>query len=124
MSTDWSWAGLRSASKLTKDRKFFLDAPLQHLKWLSALSGCRLNEALKVLELELAAKGQEHGAAAITSVLGDVGDVSVEGVLLATAGDGDPAAYVTEYSKLHTWVDRSLDIYRVRRSMQEEAYTS
>lgn len=93
---------------------------LQRLKSLSVVSESRLNESLKVLELELAAKGQERGAAAITSVLGDTGDVSVEGLLLATAADGDPAAYVTEYSKLHTWVHGSLDVYRVR--MKNEFY--
>lgn len=35
-------------------------------------------------------------------------------VLLATAGNGDPDTYASEYAQFEAWVDGSLDAYRVR----------
>lgn len=35
-------------------------------------------------------------------------------VLLATAGQGDPASYASQYAQFEDWVDGSLDAFRVR----------
>lgn len=42
------------------------------------------------------------------------GDGVVEGLLFATAGEGDPAELVQAFDRLAAWVDRSLDLYKVR----------
>lgn len=42
-------------------------------------------------------------------------DGVVEGLLFATAADGDPEELVAAFDRLAAWVDNSLDIYKVRR---------
>lgn len=71
----------------------------------------KLNESLKVLELELLVTEQGTQAAAVEKLLSDK-EVPLEDVLLATAGRGDPTSYASELSKLQNWVDGSLDTYR------------
>lgn len=40
-----------------------------------------------------------------------------EGILFATAGEGDPACLVQAFDRLAAWVDHSLDLYKVRECM-------
>lgn len=74
----------------------------------------RLNEALKVLELELEVKGGQAVQSDAAEELwlhnahGALGEM-----LLGTAGKGDPTIYASQYSQFETWVDGSLDAYRV-----------
>lgn len=87
--------------------------PLKPYHLIVDLCFCRLNESLKVLELELQVTEQGTQAAAVEKLLGDK-EVPLEYVLLGTAGRGEPSSYASELSKLQIWVDSSLDTYRVR----------
>lgn len=66
--------------------------------------------------MELQVTGQAAQAAAVEQLLEDK-EVPLQNVVLATAGGGDPTTYANELFKLQTWVDGSLDAYRVRASI-------
>lgn len=73
-----------------------------------------------MLELELQANGDKDVTATAAQVWADKsGGSLVEGVLLGTAGGGDPTSYAAEFVQLANWVDGSLDIYRVSGDLRK-----
>ncbi len=80
-------------------------------------------EAEKVLELEMKEAVPEQNLL-IQSWLGGrrgsgapgESDGVVEGLLFATAADGDPEELVAAFDRLAAWVDNSLEIYKVRQA--------
>jgi hypothetical protein len=72
----------------------------------------RYNEALKILELERQLKAP--AAAAVSS--GNLQEDSLENLLLGTSG-GDAGSYLQEFDRFASWVDGSLDTYRVSSCM-------
>lgn len=72
----------------------------------------RLTEAVKVLELELQVKGSS--LAATEKYFEDEDSFAVENVVLATSARGSPEGFRSEILNLQSWVDSSLDLYRVR----------
>jgi hypothetical protein len=73
-------------------------------------------EAEKVLQLEMKEAVPEQEVL-VQSWLGQgQGEAVVERLLFATAGGGDPAELAASFERLATWVDNSLDLYKVSGS--------
>ena len=66
---------------------------------------------MRILELELQATGQAEQTSALQQAFGDK-DIPIQDILHGTVG-GNPSTYATELSQLQTWVDGSLDTYKV-----------
>jgi hypothetical protein len=77
-----------------------------------ALVFLRLTEAVKVLELELQTKESSAGAA--ERYFEEEDAFAIENILLATSAQGSPEGFRSEILNLQSWVNTSLDLYRVR----------